>query len=75
MFSTGGDEVNAKCYEDDEQTQKALNETGITIEEALDEFVGYTHKALTNLGKTPVVWEGSIYTLVLLLFVRFTDFS
>ena len=32
MFSTGGDEVNAKCYED-EQTQKALNETGITIVE------------------------------------------
>ncbi|KAK7054307.1 Glucosamine-6-phosphate isomerase (Glucosamine-6-phosphate deaminase) (GNPDA) (GlcN6P deaminase) [Paramarasmius palmivorus] len=39
FFSTGGDEVNQPCYRDDEETQQALNATGRTIEQALDQFV------------------------------------
>lgn len=58
--STGGDEVNAQCYTDDQETQTALNSTGSDIEQALSDFVVATHEALTDAGKTPVVWEGSL---------------
>jgi hexosaminidase len=56
-FSTGGDEVNAKCYEDDQETQDELTKQGINIEQALDSFTQATHAALQKAGKTPVVWE------------------
>lgn len=58
LFSTGGDELNTKCYDIDEPTQATLQESGRTLEEALDTFTQVTHKALTDKGKTPVVWEG-----------------
>lgn len=58
LFSTGGDEINANCYAQDTETQKELNATGKTFEEALDTFTQATHKALIAEGKTPVVWEG-----------------
>jgi hexosaminidase len=57
LLSTGGDEVNARCYADDAQTQHDLE--GRTLEQALDEFTQATHGALRNFGKTPVVWEGA----------------
>ncbi|KAH8114178.1 N-acetylhexosaminidase, partial [Phellopilus nigrolimitatus] len=57
LFSTGGDEVNIPCYDDDPQTQAELNATGRTLEQALNVFTQATHSALRNLGKTPVVWE------------------
>lgn len=57
IFSTGGDELNANCYDQDPDTQKSLNETGRTLEQALDVFIKTTHKAIEDLGKTPVVWE------------------
>ncbi|KAI0793023.1 N-acetylhexosaminidase [Irpex lacteus] len=57
LFSTGGDEINANCYTQDEETQKALNSTGKTFEEALSAFTEVSHKALRDLSKTPVVWE------------------
>lgn len=56
-FSTGGDEINAKCYTDDSQTQKALNASGKTFLQALDDFTQAEHKALRGVGKTAVVWE------------------
>lgn len=56
--STGGDEVNLPCYEDDSVTQEALNASGQTFGEALNAFVGATHQVLANAGKTPAVWEG-----------------
>jgi hexosaminidase len=59
LFSTGGDEINARCYADDAQTQHDLD--GRTLEQALDAFTQATHGALRKLGKTPVVWEGVIY--------------
>ena len=58
LFSTGGDELNTNCYAIDAPTQAALNETGRTLEQALDVFTQATHKALEDSGKTPVVWEG-----------------
>ena len=60
LFSTGGDELNVKCYPDDEETQASLNATGKTLEQALDTFTQTTHKALIAEGKTPVVWEGAL---------------
>jgi len=56
LFSTGGDEINARCYQDDAQTQQEL--AGKTVAQALDTLTQATHGALRSLGKTPVVWEG-----------------
>jgi len=58
FFSTGGDEINANCYINDTQTQKELQSSGLTIEQALNLFTQSTHGALKQEGKTPVVWEG-----------------
>ncbi|EJC98414.1 N-acetylhexosaminidase [Fomitiporia mediterranea MF3/22] len=57
LFSTGGDEINANCYQNDEETQQSLSSSGKTIEQALDGFTNVTHKAVRDAGKTPVVWE------------------
>jgi hexosaminidase len=57
LFGTGGDEINARCYNDDAQTQQDLD--GRTLDQALDAFTQATHGALRKLGKTPVVWEGA----------------
>ncbi|PIL35144.1 hypothetical protein GSI_02933 [Ganoderma sinense ZZ0214-1] len=57
LFSTGGDELNTKCYEIDAPTQASLKKAGKTLEQALDSFTQTTHNALKAKGKTPVVWE------------------
>ena len=57
LFSTGGDEINLPCYQNDTETQQELG--GRTIAQALGAFTNATHGALRNLGKTPVVWEGT----------------
>lgn len=59
IFSTGGDELNVNCYDADSETQASLNATGKTFNQALDAFTQATHKAIEDLGKTPVVWEGT----------------
>ncbi|PFH54030.1 glycoside hydrolase family 20 protein [Amanita thiersii Skay4041] len=56
-FSTGGDEINKKCYDEDGPTRTELSQQGKTFEQALDTFVQENHKALKGVGKTPVVWE------------------
>jgi len=56
-FSTGGDEIDTKCYENDTVTQQYLNQTGTTLTSALDVYTKVTHGALIAQGKTPVVWE------------------
>jgi N-acetyl-beta-hexosaminidase len=58
-FSTGGDELNVACYEQDEPTMALLNSTGQTLYGALSDFTATTHGALEAAGKTPVVWEGA----------------
>ncbi|EAU86209.2 beta-hexosaminidase [Coprinopsis cinerea okayama7 len=57
FFSTGGDEINQPCYEDDAATQKELEKQGKTLEQALDTFTQVTHRALHDMGKTTVVWQ------------------
>jgi hexosaminidase len=61
LFATGGDEINAQCYQADAQTQQDLG--GRTLNQALDAFTQATHGALRDLGKTPVVWEGAFDVL------------
>ncbi|KAI0027932.1 N-acetylhexosaminidase [Vararia minispora EC-137] len=56
-FNTGGDELNTACYEQDEPTTAILNQTGLTLYDALDNFTATTHKRLIDSGKTPIVWE------------------
>ncbi|KAF9018999.1 family 20 glycoside hydrolase [Hymenopellis radicata] len=56
-FSLGGDEINARCYTDDTETQSALNSTGETFTDALNKYTTATHGAVRDAVKTPVVWE------------------
>jgi hexosaminidase len=60
MFSTGGDEVNTNCYDQDPETQVALNASGQTLEQALSFFTLKNQAALAVLGKTPIVKEGML---------------
>ncbi|PVF96209.1 putative exochitinase [Serendipita vermifera] len=56
-FSTGGDEINMRCYQEDPVVQASLNSTGRTMQQALATFTSDTHKTLLDNGKTPVVWQ------------------
>ncbi|KAF5343331.1 hypothetical protein D9758_014190 [Tetrapyrgos nigripes] len=57
FFSSGGDEINANCYDKDNETQSDLTASGKTFEQALDAFTQATHQVLHDNGKTVVVWE------------------
>jgi len=57
LFSSGGDEVNKNCYQEDEPTQASLHAKGQTLPEAISSFVLKTHKTISRSGKVPVVWE------------------
>lgn len=58
LIGIGGDEVNKKCYEKDQDVQKALN--GKTIEQAIGNFVTDIFESVTSKGKIAVVWEESV---------------
>ncbi|KAJ6477180.1 N-acetylhexosaminidase [Mycena vitilis] len=57
LFSTGGDELNANCYTQDNQTQASLASGNKTFAQALDTFTQASHAALRSAGKSAVVWE------------------
>ncbi|BGP28592.1 Glucosamine-6-phosphate isomerase (Glucosamine-6-phosphate deaminase) (GNPDA) (GlcN6P deaminase) [Rhodotorula toruloides] len=57
FFSSGGDEVNERCYLDDPETKTALEARNATVDELLGEYVTGLHDALVESNKTPVVWE------------------
>ena len=50
--------MNTNCYVQDAQTQADLSESGLTLDEALDNFLHKTHAVLTGMGKNPIVKEG-----------------
>ena len=58
LFSTGGDEIDLSCYKNDTKTQSTLKSNGMTIEDALAQFVGAVHDGVHEQNKTCVVWEG-----------------
>ncbi|KII91043.1 glycoside hydrolase family 20 protein [Plicaturopsis crispa FD-325 SS-3] len=60
LFSTGGDELNLNCYTQDVETQRQLNGTGKTLEEALDLFMQALQTVLDGEGKTPVVKQDMV---------------
>lgn len=66
-MSTGGDEVNLNCYNNDAETQAELKSSNQTLDEALNTFVQATHDALKKAGKTPLVKEEMVldYNLTL----------
>ncbi|BGP36456.1 Glucosamine-6-phosphate isomerase (Glucosamine-6-phosphate deaminase) (GNPDA) (GlcN6P deaminase) [Rhodotorula kratochvilovae] len=57
LMSTGGDEVNERCYLDDPDTSAAMAAQNATLDELLSVFVHSIHDSLRKKGKTPVVWE------------------
>ncbi len=59
FFSTGGDEVNTNCYAQDSETQMQLNASGLSLDEALNNFLLATHGVLRSGGKNPIVKEGT----------------
>ena len=62
LMSTGGDEINMNCYDTDSETQANLKSSGDSFEQALSAFTVATHSVLEKKGKTPVVWEGEVYS-------------
>ena len=58
MMSSGGDEVNLPCWEDDEETQADLARRNITIATALNEFIEAVQGVITSHGKTPFIKSG-----------------
>lgn len=58
MMSSGGDEVNLPCWEEDEDTQHDLAERNITIADALNEFVQTVQGVIRAHGKTPFIKSG-----------------
>ena len=60
LFSTGGDEVNTNCYAQDAQTQADLASSGMSLDEALNNFLLSTHAVVRAQGKTPIVKEGEL---------------
>ncbi|KAF8194331.1 N-acetylhexosaminidase [Mycena galopus ATCC 62051] len=56
-FSTGGDEINANCYTQDNETQASLAASNQTFAQALNTFTLANHAALRSVGKSAIVWE------------------
>ncbi|POY75348.1 putative Beta-N-acetylhexosaminidase [Rhodotorula taiwanensis] len=57
LLSSGGDEVNQRCYLEDPDTSAALEARNVSLDDLLGEFVEGVHSAIRKQGKTPVVWE------------------
>ena len=58
MMSSGGDEVNLPCWEEDEETQQNLQQKNITIAQALDIFIQEVQGVMKQHGKTPFIKSG-----------------
>lgn len=58
MMSSGGDEVNLPCWEEDAETVADLARRNITIGDALNEFVQGVQGVIKEHGKTPFIKSG-----------------
>ena len=58
MMSSGGDEVNLACWEEDEETMEELKRRNMTIGEALNGFVEEVQSVMEKNGKTPFIKSG-----------------
>ena len=66
MMSSGGDEVNLPCWEEDEETIQDLQQRNITIAQALDEFIQGVQGVLQQHGKMPFIKSGESLSCSLL---------
>ncbi|KAH8100074.1 N-acetylhexosaminidase [Cristinia sonorae] len=55
MMSSGGDEVNLPCWNEDEDTLAALEQNNQTIAQALDQFVQEVQGVMNANGKMPFI--------------------
>ncbi|THG95588.1 hypothetical protein EW026_g6090 [Hermanssonia centrifuga] len=62
MMSSGGDEVNLPCWQEDEATVQDLEQSGTTIEDALNAFIQAVQAVLTARGKVPLIKSDMILT-------------
>ncbi|KAI0324943.1 N-acetylhexosaminidase [Cubamyces sp. BRFM 1775] len=62
MMSSGGDEVNLPCWEEDEETMADLAARNISIADALNEFVQTVQGVITEHGKTPFIKSDMVLT-------------
>ncbi|OSC97365.1 glycoside hydrolase family 20 protein [Trametes coccinea BRFM310] len=62
MMSSGGDEVNLPCWEEDEETMADLVQRNITIADALNEFVQTVQGVIKEHGKTPFIKSDMVLT-------------
>ncbi|CDO76788.1 Glycoside Hydrolase Family 20 protein [Trametes cinnabarina] len=62
MMSSGGDEVNLPCWEEDEETVADLARRNITIADALNEFVQTVQGVIKEHGKTPFIKSDMVLT-------------
>ncbi|RDX42542.1 N-acetylhexosaminidase [Lentinus brumalis] len=62
MMSSGGDEVNLPCWEEDEETQADLTQRNMTIADALNQFVGTVQGVIAAHGKTPFIKSDMVLT-------------
>ena len=58
MMSSGGDEVNLPCWNDDEETARDLSDRNMTIADALNQFIQEVQGVLHDHGKTPFIKSG-----------------
>ncbi|KAL8283200.1 hypothetical protein RQP46_005978 [Phenoliferia psychrophenolica] len=56
-FSTGGDEINSRCYLEDPTMDPTTVASPDALNAALSTFVTGVHDALRKIDKVPVVWE------------------
>ncbi|TFK87138.1 glycoside hydrolase family 20 protein [Polyporus arcularius HHB13444] len=62
MMSSGGDEVNLPCWEEDGETQADLTQRNITIADALNQFVETVQGVIAAHGKTPFIKSDMVLT-------------
>ncbi|KAI0630928.1 N-acetylhexosaminidase [Trametes polyzona] len=62
MMSSGGDEVNLPCWEEDEETVSELTRRNITIADALDQFVQAVQGVIKAHGKIPFIKSDMVLT-------------
>jgi hypothetical protein len=58
LFRMGGDEINARCYADDAQTQHDID--GRTLEQALNAYTQATHGAQETWQEAGCVGRGDL---------------
>lgn len=57
-MSSGGDEVNLPCWNEDDETASALAASGLTINQVLDSFIQEVQGVMKRNNKMPFIKSG-----------------